>query len=95
MRRIIYLPFSIVAGLVAGQVSRRMFRSLWARFDDAPPPKPGSGQGGMAKVVAGQAAQGAVVAGTAAAVDRLFARGFHHLLGVWPRKPDLPEPRDR
>jgi hypothetical protein len=90
VRRIVYLPFSIVAGIVAGQISRRAFRTLWARVDDSPPPKPGSGQGGMGKVVAGQAAQAAVMAGTAAAVDRLFARGFHHTLGVWPKKPDVP-----
>ena len=92
MRRIIYLPFSIVAGLIAGQIGRKLFRAAWERFDDSPPPKPGSGQGGMAKVVAGQAVEAAVMAGTAAAVDRLFARGFHHALGVWPRKPDVPEP---
>jgi hypothetical protein len=94
VRRIVYLPFSIVAGLVAGQISRRVFRTLWARVDDTPPPKPGSGQGGMGKVVAGQAAEAAVMAGTAAAVDRLFARGFHHALGVWPKKPDVPEADD-
>jgi hypothetical protein len=94
VRRIIYMPFSIVAGIVAGQISRRVFRTLWARVDDAPPPKPGSGQGAMGKVVAGEAAQAAVMAGTAAAVDRLFAQGFHHVLGVWPKKPHVPKAGD-
>lgn len=89
MLRILYLPFSIVAGLVAGRIGRNVFRKLWERVDDAPPPKPGSGQGGMGKVVTGQAVQAAVMAGTAAVVDRMFARGFHHILGIWPRKPDV------
>jgi hypothetical protein len=89
--RILYLPFSILAGLIAGRVGRNLFRKVWSRVDDAPPPKPGSGQGAMGKVVAGQAAQAAVMAGTAAAVDRLFARGFHHTIGVWPKKPDVPD----
>ena len=91
MLRILYLPFSIVAGIVAGQIGRSLFRKVWERVDDTPPPKPGSGQGGMGKVVAGQAVQAAVTAGTAAAVDRMFARAFHHLVGIWPKKPDLPD----
>lgn len=85
--RLLYKPFGLIAGLLAGRIGRALFRSLWERVDDAPPPKPGTGQSPMAKVVAGQAAQAAVMAGTAAAVDRLFARGFHHIIGIWPKKP--------
>jgi hypothetical protein len=44
----------------------------------------------MLKVVGGRALQAAVMAGSAAAVDRLFAKGFHHVLGIWPKKPPKP-----
>jgi hypothetical protein len=27
-------------------------------------------------------------------VDRTFARFFHHLIGIWPKKPPKPEDED-
>jgi hypothetical protein len=42
-------------------------------------------------VVGAQALQAGVMAGTAAAVDRTFARFFHHLIGIWPKKPPEPD----
>jgi len=90
MRRVLYLPFAIVGSIVARLLGRQVFRTLWARVDDELPPTPGDGRGPMAKVVGGRALEAAVMAGAAAAVDRMFARGFHHLLGFWPKKPPKP-----
>jgi hypothetical protein len=94
MRRLLYLPFALVGSIVARLLGRTVFRQLWARIDDEPPPTPGDGRGGTAKVVGGHALQAAVMAGAAAAVDRAFARGFHHLLGFWPKKPPKPKSDD-
>ncbi len=91
MRRLLYLPFALVGSIVARILGRKVFRTVWARVDERDPPAPGDGTGGLGKVVAGRALQAAVMAGAAAAVDRLFARGFHHLLGLWPKKPPKPE----
>lgn len=85
--KLLYKPIAIIASLIAGRVGRSIFRSLWAKLDDAPPPKPGSGEGSVVKVVGAQALQASVMAGTAAAVDRAFARVFHHLVGAWPDSP--------
>lgn len=90
--RLLYKPFAIVGGLIAGKIGRSLFQGLWSRIDDAPPPAPGTGEGAVTKVVTAQALQAGVMAGTAAAVDRMFAVAFHHLIGIWPKKP--PEPRD-
>lgn len=89
--RLLYKPFAIIGALVAGKIGRSLFRSIWSKLDDAPPPTPGSGQGGAIKVVGAEALQAGVMAGTAAAVDRALARFFHHLIGVWPGKPPKPE----
>jgi hypothetical protein len=88
---LLYKPFALIAGLIAGRIGRSVFRRLWARIDDAAPPEPSSGQGTMIKAVSAQALQAGVMAGVAAMVDRLFARGFHHLVGVWPRKQPEPD----
>ncbi|MGA9860244.1 MAG: DUF4235 domain-containing protein [Solirubrobacteraceae bacterium] len=89
--RLLYKPFGIIAGLIAARLGRSVFRSLWAKIDDAPPPIPGSGEGSVVKVVGSQALQAGVMAGSAAAVDRVFANVFHHLIGTWPKKPPEPE----
>ena len=34
------------------------------------------------------------MAAVAAAVHRIFARSFHHLVGAWPEKPPEPETED-
>jgi hypothetical protein len=85
--KLLYKPFALIAGLIAGRIGRSVFRSLWAKLDDAPPPKPGSGEGSALKVVGAKALQAGVMAGVTAAVDRAFARVFHYLIGVWPDKP--------
>ena len=90
--RLLYKPFAIIGGIIAGRIGRSVFRAIWAKIDDAPPPTPGSGGGSTMKVVGAQALQAGVMVGTAAAVDRTFARLFHHLIGIWPKKP--PEPVD-
>jgi hypothetical protein len=90
--RFLYKPFAIIAAIIASKLGRSVFRSIWAKIDDQPPPRPGSGEGSTMKVVGAQALQAGVMAGTAAAVDRTFARFFHHLIGIWPKKP--PEDED-
>jgi hypothetical protein len=92
--RLLYKPFAMIAGVIAGRIGRSVFRSLWSRIDAEPPPRPGTGEGSMAKVVGGQALQAGVMAGVAAVVDRAFARAFHHLIGIWPKKRPEPEPAD-
>ena len=89
--RILYAPFAIVGSIVARILGRSIFRTVWARIDEEPPPTSGDGRGGLGKVVAARALQSAVMAGAAAAVDRMFARSFHHVLGTWPKKPPKPD----
>jgi hypothetical protein len=90
--RLLYKPFAIFGGIVAGKLGRSIFNSIWTKIDDGPPPVPGTGQATTAKVMAAQALQAGVMAGTAAAVDRTLARFFHHLIGIWPKK--RPERKD-
>jgi hypothetical protein len=89
--RLLYKPFGIIGGIIAAQFGRKAFDSVWAKIDDTPPPRPGTGQGTAVKVIGAQALRAGVMAASAAAVDRLFARGFHYFIGLWPKKPPKPE----
>ena len=92
--KLFYKPIAILAGIVSARLGRTVFRSVWSAIDDGPPPNSTSGEAGMVKTVGARALQAGVMAGVAAAVDRTFARAFHHLVGAWPGQPAKPEPGD-
>jgi hypothetical protein len=91
MRKLLYFPFALLGSILARVLGRQVFRAVWERIDEEPPPAPGEGRGNAAKVVGGHALQAAVMAGSAAAVERALALSFHHLLGIWPKKPPKDE----
>ncbi len=89
--RLLYKPFGIIAGIIAARLGRKAFDSVWTKIDETPPPRPGTGQGTAVKVIGAQALRAGVMAASAAAVDRVFARGFHYFIGLWPKKPPKPD----
>jgi hypothetical protein len=89
--RLLYKPLAILAGLLARVIGRQTFRAIWSRIDEEPPPAPLTGEGSTAKVIGARALQSAVMAGSAALIERQAARFFHHLIGIWPKKPPDPE----
>jgi hypothetical protein len=85
MAKVIYKPFgllvSVVAGLVAGAIFKRVWRTV-AHEDDSPDAT--DADKGWGEVVAAAAAQGAVFGGVKAVMDRAGATGFAWLTGAWP-----------
>lgn len=90
MMKLLYRPFGIVVGLVAGYLSKTLFNVVWSKFDDEEAPKPTVDDVSWAKVLTAAAVQGLVFQTVRAAVNRGGAEGFRYLTGVWPgdKKPD-------
>jgi len=88
--KLLYKPFGLLAGIVSGLLARRLFTVVWGAIDDEEPPESKTERASWPRVLAAAAIQGAVFSGTRAVVDRVGARAFQHLFGVWPgeRKPD-------
>ena len=82
--KLIYRPFGIIFGILAGLVSKRIFNFIWSRFDDEEAPKATTRDASLPKVLGAAAVQGMVFKSTRAAVDRYGARGFEYLTGTWP-----------
>jgi Protein of unknown function (DUF4235) len=93
--KLLYKPFAIIASLIAARLGKSVFRGLWAQIDDAQPPTAATEGASLPKVVGAQALRAATMAGVAAAVDRTFARAFHHLTGIWPGDRAKPESDDQ
>jgi Protein of unknown function (DUF4235) len=89
--KLLYKPFSLIAGLIAARIGKALFKGLWSRVDRAEPPEATAPEAPMPKVVGAAALEAATMAGVAAAADRVAAQAFHHLTGVWPGKPAEPK----
>lgn len=82
--KLIYKPFGIVAGILAGVLARKLFAALWDKLDGDEPPRAKTELASWSRVVAAAGLQGLTFAVVKAVVDRAGARGFEHLFGVWP-----------
>jgi hypothetical protein len=88
--KLIYKPFGIVAGILGGLLSKKLFEWVWSKFDEEEPPKPTTLQTNWPKVLGAAAVEGVTFKVTRAAVDRAGASTFHYITGVWPgeHRPD-------
>jgi hypothetical protein len=82
--KLLYKPFGIVAGIIAGLLSKKLFEAIWGVIDKEEPPKPTTQEADWPKVIAAAAVQGVTFKVTRAVVDRAGAKGWDHLFGVWP-----------
>lgn len=82
--KILYKPFGLIASLIGARIATSIFKAVWARIDAEAPPKPTTAEASFPKVVAAAVLEAGTMAGVGAAVDRVGARAFHHLTGIWP-----------
>jgi hypothetical protein len=88
---LLYKPFGIVLGIIAGILSKKIFEQIWGIIDEEEPPEATTRDTTWPKVLASAAVEGIAFKVTRAAVDRAGARGFERMTGVWPG-PKEPEP---
>jgi hypothetical protein len=84
MTRVLFAPFSILAGLIAGLVGKRLFEFTWGRIDEEEAPEPSHHDTSLQKVLVSAALQGLIFAVVRAATDRGARRAFLKLTGSWP-----------
>jgi Protein of unknown function (DUF4235) len=89
--KLLFIPFSILGGLVAGFLGKKLFEGLWGVVDDEEPPAPEHREVSFPKVVAAAAIEGAIFKGARAAMDHQSRRAFAGLTGSWPGE-EAPEP---
>lgn len=88
--KLIYKPFGLIVGIIAGLLARKLFTFVWAKIDDEEPPEATTELASWTRVVTAAAVQGVTFSVTRAVVDRAGARGWEHIFGVWPgeKAPD-------
>lgn len=89
--KLLFIPFSIVSGLLAGFLSKKLFDQVWGVIDDEEPPQAKHRYVGFGKVLLAAALEGAIFKAVRAATDHESRRAFAGLTGSWPGE-EAPEP---
>lgn len=82
--KLLYAPLSILSGLIAGRLSKKLFERAWAIVDDAEPPQPNQSRATWPKLVGALLIEGAVIKLVRGAIDHASRRGFAAVTGSWP-----------
>jgi Protein of unknown function (DUF4235) len=89
--KLLFIPFSLVSGLLAGFLGRKLFEQLWGLVDEEEPPDGSHRLAPWGKVLAAAALEGAVFRATKVATDRGSRTAFYAVTGSWPGE-EAPEP---
>jgi hypothetical protein len=91
MRKLLFIPFSIAAGLVAGFASKKLFDAAWSLVDDEEPPEPEHRDVSWPKLAAALALQGAIFRVARGLAERGSRITFYRLTGAWPGEEEPDE----
>jgi Protein of unknown function (DUF4235) len=90
MGRVIFVPLGIVGGLIAGQISKKIFDFIWSRVSKEEAPEPDQRRISWPPLLAALAIEGALFRLAKGLVDRGTRIGYMRLTGSWPgeERPD-------
>jgi hypothetical protein len=91
MGKILFIPFSIVGGLIAGFIGKKVFDLAWGLVDEEEPPEPEHRDVSWAKLATALALEGAIFRATRGLADRGSRLGFYRMTGSWPGEEEPEE----
>jgi hypothetical protein len=91
VKRILFVPFSLLGGLIAGFLAKRLFDGVWGLIDDQEPPDSEHRRISWPKLLAAAALEGAIFRATRKAADHGARTAFAGVTGSWPGEEE-PEP---
>jgi hypothetical protein len=88
--KVLFMPFSIALGLLAGLIGRKIFEQIWGMIDDEEPPDSKHREVSAAKLVIALLLEGAIFRLVKGLTDHGARRGAARLTGAWPGE-EAPE----
>jgi hypothetical protein len=89
--KILFLPFTVVGGLIAGMIGKKLFEGVWSLVDKQEAPEPSHRGVPWKKLVPALLLEGAIFRAVRGIVDRASRAGFTKITGTWPGE-EHPEP---
>jgi Protein of unknown function (DUF4235) len=84
MTKILFVPFSVLGGFLAGKVAEMIFERLWSVVDDQESPEPDQRWVAWPKLVLALAIEGAIFRAVRGGFDRGSRELFRRMTGAWP-----------
>ena len=91
MSKILFIPFSVIGGILAGAIGKKAFEALWSLVDDHDPPEPQHREIDLKKLIPALLLEGAIFRAVRGVFDYGTRRAFVRLTGSWPGE-ERPEP---
>jgi hypothetical protein len=82
--KFLFTPFSVIAGVLAGLVGKKIFERLWGLIDDEEPPSPEHREFSWPKLTAALLIEGAIFSLVKGLTDHGARRAFAKGTGTWP-----------
>jgi hypothetical protein len=82
--KILFLPFSILSGVIAGFLSKKIFDGIWGLFDKEEAPEAEHKEISIAKLAIALIIEGAIFRAVRGLTDHEARRRFYNLTGKWP-----------
>jgi hypothetical protein len=89
--KFVFLPISILAGIIAGLIGKKAFEGLWGVVDDEEPPDAEHRNISYGKLALALALEGAIFRLIRGFFDHGARHAFERLTGAWPGE-ETPEP---
>jgi Protein of unknown function (DUF4235) len=88
--KVLFIPISVVAGLIAGKISQKVLNQIWGMFDEEEPPDSKDRDIAWAKLAIAAMLQGAIFRLMKEVSDHYTRRAFYRTTGKWPgeKKPE-------
>lgn len=84
MAKILFVPFSVISGFLAGKVATTIFERLWRLVDADESPEPDQRAARWPKLILALALEGAIFRTVRGGIDRGTRELFHRATGSWP-----------
>ncbi len=91
MSKLLFVPFSVAGGIVAGILGKKTFEALWGVIDDEEAPDPKHREISLKRLVPALLLEGAIFRVVRGLFDHGARHAFSRLTGSWPGE-ERPEP---
>ena len=91
MSKLLFVPFSVIGGILAGIVGKKTFEALWGTIDDHEAPDPEHRDISLKKLIPALLLEGAIFRAVRGLFDHGARQAFNKLTGSWPGDQH-PEP---
>lgn len=90
MSKILFMPFSVLGGVLAGIIAKKAFAGLWRAVDRQEAPDPKRREVAWQKLIPALLLEGAIFRAVRGLVDHATRQAFSTLTGTWPgeKHPD-------